>query len=68
MVVSPIVDNMLVLAAAFAVGETVLMLVSSGGGPVVARIHAARHRIVIAAAVGMAVGAGLGMAGVKGMQ
>jgi len=63
--VSPIIDNMLMLGCAFAVGETILMLVRTGGGPIVAKVHAARQRIAVAAVVGMSIGAGLGLANIK---
>jgi hypothetical protein len=56
-----------VLGCAFAVGETVMLLVR-GGGPLVATVNAGWRRIAIAAAVGIAVGTGLGLAGVKVLQ
>lgn len=64
---TPLIDNVLVLGAAFAVGETVMLLVRSGG-PVVATVSAGWQRITIAAAIGIAVGTGLGLAGVKVLQ
>ncbi|MEW5964990.1 MAG: hypothetical protein AB1749_15700 [Pseudomonadota bacterium] len=64
---TPLIDNVLVLGCAFAVGETAMLLVR-GGGPLVATVNAGWRRIAIAAAVGIAVGTGLGLAGVKVLQ